>query len=319
MKKRMIAFAVAFIILAGLIPQIPANASASFTPVTGWDMMARLGLGYTFANTTEARSWPWDDYTYENSEDAWGQPRIRQWHLESVALKGFDSYRMCVTWTTHMDANYVIDPAWLDRIQEITDWALAAGLNVVINTHMEEELYWLIRDNEFAAAERHLNAIWSQVAERFKDYPEGVVFEILNESNLLEHYQGPGEWISRNGHEVCPQLSDMVNRLNASALNVIRNAGGNNAQRVVILGIPGAQPHAIPQLQIPDNDPYIMVGAFGYPSYAINDDTIHFAQSLLDRGIGFVNKEDNTFTDGAGVPYSVRPEQLTRTHFTRLA
>jgi hypothetical protein len=179
----------------------------------------------------------------------------------------------------------------MDRIQQLVDYALDAGLYVIINTHHEEELYWLIQDNEFELAEELLNAIWTQVAERFADYSERLIFEIMNEPHLLRHYQGPGHWISRDGSRPCPELISMVNRLNISALNVIRNSGGNNAERVVIISTPGATVNTIPTLEIP-NDPFIMVGTFGYYGDFVNNQTIRYIRDLVNRGIGFVNKED---------------------------
>lgn len=298
MKKRISAIALALVLALSLTPaDLSVAAAESFTPVTGWDMMAQLGAGITFANTTEARAWPWDENPNpEDTEVVWGQPKIEQWQLESVALKGFDSYRICVSWTPHMDANYKIDPAWMDRIQEITDWALDAGLNVVINTHHEEELYQMIRDGKYDEAKKHLTALWAQVAERFKNYSEKVVFEVINEPNLLERYGGDGEWITVNG-QISRTLCDMVNKLNKDALDTIRKSGGNNDKRVVMLCLPGAHALTIPYMEIP-NDPYILYGAFGYDGFFFNTKEIMpIIQKLLDQGVGFINKEDNEAAD----------------------
>ncbi|MDR0325005.1 MAG: glycoside hydrolase family 5 protein [Oscillospiraceae bacterium] len=268
--------------------------TAAFTPITGWDMMERLGVGYTFANTTEARAWPWEESKHIgwDTESAWGQPLIEQWHFQSIAVKGFDSYRMCVSWTPHMDDNYIIDKAWLDRIQQLVDWALDAGLKVILNTHHEEEIYQAIRDNNYAEAKTRLTAIWSQVAERFRDYPETLVFETMNEANFLEHYgSDKGSWLGANAYEQ-NLLIDSVNKLNKDALDIIRKSGGYNDKRVVMLSVPGAQAWTIPFMNIPDDDLYIMLGAFGYQGAFINDENIKIIQSLLDKDIGFVNKED---------------------------
>lgn len=284
-------------LVSGVVPS--AVATDTFTPVTGWDMMAKLGAGITFANTTEARTWPWvSEWKTDDTETCWGQPKIEQWHFQSVALKGFDSYRMCVSWTPHMDENYKIEPAWMDRIQQIVDWALDAGLNVVLNTHHEEELYWLIRDGEYEKAKKHLNAIWSQLAERFKDYPESLIFELMNEPNLLEHYGGNGEWVTENG-QISLELCETVNKLNFDALDTIRHSGGYNDKRVVVLCLPGAQALTILYMSIPD-DPYIMFGAFGYEPGFFNNEIKALIQEMLDKGIGFVNKEDNVAADLTG-------------------
>ena len=316
MKKQILSLALTLAVLLAFVPNVPA-AAAAFAPITGWDMMEKLGLGITFANTTEARHWPgqepWVDLI--DMDLAWGQPRIEQWHFQSAALKGFDSYRMCVSWTPQMDENYVINKAWLDKIQQMVDWALDAGMNVLLNTHHEEELYWLIRDGEYEKAKTHLTALWKQVAERFKDYPETLLFEIMNEPNLLEHYGGPGEWITVNG-EVSQELCDTVSKLNTDALETIRKSGGNNGKRVVVFCVPGAHTDALPYMEAPDNDPYIMLGTFGYDDF-INETKYPLVQAWLDKGVGFVNKEDQP----GYAAFNPIPDLLkyTKQHFGDLA
>jgi len=274
-----------------------------FTPVTGLEMMDKLGLGITFALTTESRRWPWMPEPEGNkpmdSELCFGQPKIEERHFKAAAMKGFDSYRMCVTWTPHMDEHAVIGDEWLDRIQQLADWALGAGLNVVINTMHEEELYWLIRDGEYEAAKKHLTALWSQIAERFKEHPNTLIFEIMNEPNLLEHYQGAGEWITVNG-QISRKLCETVNALNKDALDVIRQSGGNNDKRVVMFCVPGGSPLALPYMEVPKEDPHIMVGVFGYDdSNSLEEGILPPMRDWLAKGVAVVNKEDNCWSDVA--------------------
>jgi hypothetical protein len=323
-KKRIISWGLAFAFAFALAPApaiITANAQASgFTPITGWDMMAELGVGYTFANTTEARPWPvwhtsgWVINNPLDFETCWGQPKIERESFQRLAERGFSSYRMCVTWTPHLTAGGTINPIWMNRIQELVDWALDAGLYVILNTHHEEELYWLIRDGKHSEAKAHLTNIWAQIAEHFKDYPETLIFEIMNEPMLKEHYNsGENIWIHDPDGTVNRVLRDTVNKLNADALDVIRKSGGNNVRRVVMLCVPGAHPAALPYMEVPD-DPYIMLGTFGYGSF-INERTIPLITAWLDKGVGFVNKEDTAGAYGhpAATPANVRA------HFGRLA
>jgi uncharacterized repeat protein (TIGR02543 family) len=323
MKKRIISLILTLALVVGLTPVTTLPASASnFNPITGWDMMAKLGVGYTFACTTEARWFPWHQIEYKPSnpldyQTYWGQPIIEQWHFQSIAMKGFDSYRLCVSWTPHLDNDGKITPVWINRIQELADWALDAGLNVIINTHMEEELYYLIRDGKYTEARTHLNNLWSQIATRFKDYPETLIFEIMNEPNLKDFYDSnDGKWIHDENGQVDRVLRDTVNKLNTDALEVIRKSGGNNDKRVVMLCVPGADPVALPYMTVPENDPYIMLGTFGYDDF-INDDTIPLIQAWLDKGIGFVNKED---VPGAIARAPITNlTEYTKSHFGRLA
>ncbi|MCL1808040.1 MAG: cellulase family glycosylhydrolase [Oscillospiraceae bacterium] len=317
MKKRFLSLVLTLAILLAFVPAATTQTEAVmtvFNPITGWDMMEKLGLGYTFANTTEARPWPDSNWFLDDTETCWGQPKIEEQHFQSVAQKGFDSYRLCVSWTPHMDTNYQISEVWMDRIQQLADWALDAGLNVVLNTHHEEELYWLIRDGEYEKAKTHLTALWKQVAERFKDYPETLVFEIMNEPMLKEYYDSPEDiWIHDADGQVNKVLRDTVNKLNKDALEVIRKSGGNNARRVVMLCVPGAHPDALPYMEVPDDDPYIMLSTFGYEGF-LNKGTLPLVIEWLNKGVGFVNKEDKV----GAYEYPATVENMML-HFGRLA
>ncbi|MCL2030171.1 MAG: glycoside hydrolase family 5 protein [Oscillospiraceae bacterium] len=352
MKKRMLSLALTLALLMALLPATVPASAAAFTPVTGWEMMEKLGAGITFANTTEARPWswhtePWEEWYAEtgstlgrdyprfderyyptDTEGAWGQPKIEKWHIQAAAQKGFDSYRMCVTWGEHMDKDLKISKAWLDRIQEIADWCLEYGMNVLINSHHEEELYWYIRDGRYEDAKERLNAIWAQVAERFKDYPESLLFEIMNEPNLQECYDAgtlwpekSHNWISMpdaNGNwGVSQALCDTVNKLNFDALETIRKSGGYNDKRVVVFCVPGADPTALPYIEVP-NDPYIMLGTFGYDAF-INEQKMPYIQAWLDKGIGFVNKEDQPGELTRNPSAALNRVEYAKQHFGELA
>ena len=70
-------------------------------------------------------------------ETAWGNPRITKELIQSIAAEGYNSIRIPVTWEAHIgDApDYTIDSAYMNRVQEVVDWALDADLYVMINLH----------------------------------------------------------------------------------------------------------------------------------------------------------------------------------------
>ena len=96
-----------------------------------------------------------------------------------IAAAGFTTVRLPVRWDTHSSGTppYTIDPAWLDRVAEVVDMGLAAGLNIILDSHH----FMPIHDDPAGVAPWH-GAVWQQVAERFADYPEDRLwFELENE------------------------------------------------------------------------------------------------------------------------------------------
>lgn len=111
-------------------------------------------------------------------EGAWGY-RIELDHIDAIAEAGFDTIRLPVRWSAHLQGrggDARIDPALLARVDQIVDHALARGLGVILDVHHYEEM---IADPDGRLPE--LDAIWRQLATHYAEYSDALVFELLNE------------------------------------------------------------------------------------------------------------------------------------------
>jgi len=142
-------------------------------------------------------------------EGAWGVT-LKPEHFRMAKAAGLDHVRLPVRFSAHAEekAPYEIESALLDRV----DWAVAQagqnGLSLIIDLHHYQEL--------MKEPERHadrLVALWSQIAEHYKDAPLSVAFELINEP--------------------CDNLKpELLNPLTARALAAVRKT---NPQRLVIV------------------------------------------------------------------------------------
>jgi endoglucanase len=202
------------------------------SPVPAGTVMApqsHLGRGINLGNKLEAPS-----------EGEWGAP-VEAWMLTTIRQGGFATVRIPTRWSAHAAASppYAIDPAFLDRVTWVIDRALSAGLRVVLNIHHYGEIF----DDPHEQRDRFL-ALWQQIAMQFRDYPESVVFEVLNEPNT----------------NLTPEL---WNDFLADAVAVIRQS---NPNRYVMLGTAewggiGAMNH----LRLPDDDRVIFTFHYYQP------------------------------------------------------
>ena len=168
--------------------------------------------------------------------------------------------RIPVSWEPHITADYEIDPLFMDRVQTVVDQALDAGLFVILNTHHEEN--WLlprIANGDGDKASEELAALWGQIAGRFKGYGERLIFNIMNEPRT---YGTPKEW--QGGTR---EARDLIERLNNEALALIRQSGGHNAERLVMVTPIQASVWYAEHLSIPMDDPYVMVSIHAYEPY----------------------------------------------------
>ncbi|WP_321375412.1 cellulase family glycosylhydrolase [uncultured Draconibacterium sp.] len=166
-----------------------------------FEINSQLGRGINFGNIFEAPS-----------ETAWGNPWKPQ-YPQIITDLGFNHVRIPIRWEPdeRSSANYpyIINTVFLNRIKQVVDSTLNNGLYAIINMHHHEALY----EDPEGQKERFL-AQWKQISEFFADYPDSLLFEILNEphGNL-----DATKW----------------NTFFADALSTIRE---DNPERVVLIG-----------------------------------------------------------------------------------
>lgn len=164
---------------------------------------------------------------------------------------------------TEESAPYKINATFLDDVERYVDWSLAQGMITVLNTHHEK---WLDDPSAFEAKLPRFEAIWTQIAERFKDKNETLLFEIFNEPNRM--------------------TTDQLNTMTRSIMPIIRK---NNPSRIVLfMGLQFGNPRWIlnnpDSLYIPD-DKQIMLEIHNYDpyKYAGANPTQHSWGSDADR------------------------------------
>ena len=217
-----------------------------------------LGLGWNLGNTLEACEKHSKEKAGLETETMWGNPETTKELFSFVKECGFQSVRLPVTWAQHLsDApDYKIDEKWLDRVSDVVDMALLLDMKVIINVH-HDDAFWLITDNEHKEnSEEILCKIWKQIAERFRDYDNNLFFETMNEPRVEG---AEDEW---QGNE---ETREVVNYLNFAALKTIRNSGGNNKERFVLLPTYAASGliENLEAMKVPDDD-RVMVSVHYY-------------------------------------------------------
>ena len=250
--------------------QIMVNDNLEMETLTAMDVVSEMKIGWNLGNTMDSlNSNLVKKMPPENWETAWGNPVTSKELIDAVMAKGFNVIRIPVSWNDHIlvAENWKIEESWLDRVQEIVDYAYDNGAYVILNTH-HESWYETYYDKEERSAEI-LTAVWSQIAERFQDYDEHLIFEGLNEPRKI------GTDVEWNGGD--QEGWDVVNDLNRVFVKTIRESGGNNPYRILMIPAYGANGwEGIKHLEIPD-DNKIIVSVHAYEPY-------DFALNVQGRG-----------------------------------
>lgn len=222
-------------------------AKGPMRTITAKQLVYDMKIGWNLGNTLDA----------PDGETTWGNPMTTQAMIDALKAKGFKTVRIPVTWNKHMGGapNYTVDGAWMDRVETIANYVLRDSMYAIINTH-HDEWVTLTASNQAAVAER-IGKLWTQIANRFKDYSDYLVFETFNEPR-----QSVNEW---NGGT--PEARAILNAYHQTAVNAIRATGGNNATRFIMICGHAATPttECVSGIVIPNNnDPRCIVSLHTY-------------------------------------------------------
>lgn len=215
--------------------------------LTAIEVTRLMGNGTNLGNTFEAcdntRAYvPGTDPTV--FETSWGQPVTTPEMLTALKAAGFDTIRIPVAWMTNATSlsagDATIDPAYLDRVQEVVDYARAAGMYVIINDHWDGGWWGMFGSESESTRDAAMSAyirMWEQIAARFADYSDYVIFESANEELGARFDEDSPLYCSDS---VVTYLEDdaryaLCNAVNQAFVDTVRASGGNNAQRFLLI------------------------------------------------------------------------------------
>ena len=200
------------------------NPRMAVMDLNAFEMAHYMAPAWNLGNTMEGGNNA-NNYTNNgglSAETSWQSTKTTQAAIDYVASQGFKTVRIPCAWVMgHItDATTLtIDEAWMNRVKEITDYCLNAGMNVVINDHWDGG--WLennIANGDYATLSANLTKLWTNIANAFKDYDERVMFAGLNEPNADTQ-----------------AATDRLIQYEQVFIDAVRATGGNNAKRILIV------------------------------------------------------------------------------------
>lgn len=206
--------------------QAAKKDTTSFEDLNQSQIVEAMGPGWNLGNQLESVT---DNVPEETN---WGNPVITEKLIQSVKAAGFKSIRIPVSYFAKIDddKDYTIDSKWLDRVQEVVNYCIKNDLYAVINIHGDGyntiDGGWLLCNGKNQTEiKKKYKKVWKQIAERFKNYDEHLLFESMNEE-FDGSYSEPNKEYYQN-----------INDYNQIFVDTVRKTGDNNTKRWLI--IPG--------------------------------------------------------------------------------
>ena len=239
--------------------------------ISAAEAVKNMGAGWNLGNTLDSNSGDTEhmwieaygrNVTPKDYETAWGQPVTTRALIHMFKAAGFNAIRVPVTWYPHMGkitlhdnekwdmatgwSGTDVDPPWMNRVQETVDYVIDEGMYCILNDHHDTgaaSTAWLVAGEEgFEAAKSRYQALWKQIAERFRDYGPRLLFESYNE--MLDKYDSwcfasfasPARYDAADAESAYKGINSYAKLF----VETVRNTGGNNAERNLVVNTYGA-------------------------------------------------------------------------------
>lgn len=218
----------------------PSQIAGKMRNITSQQLVEDMTFGWNLGNTLDVCQADRDGDGKINEhveagekvdETLWGNPKATKELFTSLKKNGVNAVRIPVTWRDHMDSNGNIDREWMDRVQQVVDYAYSQGMYVIINVHHDgggdpKFGAWIIEEsqNDYNTFLKKYKNVWKQIAERFKNYSDYLIFESMNEVGFDTLY-------NKNKADAY----NLINKINQDFVGIIRATGGNNAKRHLLI------------------------------------------------------------------------------------
>ncbi len=181
-----------------------------------WQAITQMQKGINLGNTLEP--------PYEGD---WN-PTAQEYYFDLYKAAGFKCVRVPVRWDNHTGTTspYKIDETWLQRVETVLDWGLERDLFIVVNAHHDD---WIKQNYTDPATRARFDSVWSQISLRFKDKPEKLIFEILNEPNGLTKTQND---------EMHQRILTIIRKTNPTRIVIFQGHNWGGSDELITAAIP---------------------------------------------------------------------------------
>ncbi|RRN78268.1 glycoside hydrolase family 5 protein [Pseudoxanthomonas sp. SGD-10] len=197
-----------------LLPQAMAQP-----PLSAHEQVARMGAGVNVLG--------YDPYWQPG-----GQGNYREEHFARIRQAGLGTVRVVLFTFPHLDQDNRLDPAWLEKLDQVLAWGRNNDLQVILDVHDFNDCV-----KDVPACEAKLVQVWTQLGERYAAQPDSVVFELLNEPH--------GALDARAWNALLAKLLQVVRKTNPTRNVVVGPTRWNNLEELDTLRLPEDDRHLV--------------------------------------------------------------------------
>lgn len=216
------------------------------------EYMQAMGLGWNYGNSLE-QSIDTSSMTEEEKatvdvnycETSANNVALTQKNVDGLKAYGFNNVRIPVAWSNLMDISedgmtYTVNSDYMDRVEEVINYCLNNEMYAIINIHYDGDWWGQFGDAEQSIRDMawaRYRQIWTQLAERYKEYSDRLIFESANEElgDRLNDDWRLRSTSNKTGVLTVDEQFETINQINQEFVNIVRQSGGNNEKRYLLI------------------------------------------------------------------------------------
>ncbi|MDR0444301.1 MAG: glycoside hydrolase family 5 protein [Treponema sp.] len=192
---------------------------AAFDPAAAEQCLAfvrGMEIGINIGNTLDSIT----NDMFPQGETSWGNPRISRAYIRALKNYGYKTIRLPVTWAEYIGSgpNYIIEEERMKRVEQVVGWILAEEMYCILNLHHDgggASKSWIRKVSaDRAGTLDRFAKVWHQIAVRFADASDYLIFESMNEVETTY---------------------SALNALNQTFVDTVRKTEGNNKTRYLLV------------------------------------------------------------------------------------
>jgi endoglucanase len=179
-----------------------------------------MGIGYNLGNTYNFSNSIREKDSENEEIKLLGTKLPTKNILKEIRKNGFKTIRFQALYTDDIFKNNKINSEWIYKIKELINLINKLNMYLILTIKHTREFWYSERRN---SKNKYIN-FWTQIANEFINYDEHLIFESMYEIGYLTYLDRLDNY-----------YEDKVYLLSQDFINIIRDSGGLNIQRLLVV------------------------------------------------------------------------------------
>jgi len=198
------------------------NYLSFYLKKNAFQLVNDMGIGYNLGNTFNCCNTIEEEYSENKEIKVLGATLPTKNILKEIRKNGFKTIRFQVLYTNYIFNNDKINSEWIQKIKELINLIKQLNMYLILSIKHTRQ-FW--QSERKKSKNKYIN-FWTQIANELINYDEHLVFESMYEIGYLKYLDNRYNY-----------YEDKDYLLSQDFINIIRNSGGLNIERLLIIPI----------------------------------------------------------------------------------